>query len=783
MATDITREQRAAYFEHPLIKEGTLEKRLYQETILASCAKKNSLVVLPTGLGKTPVAILLAAIRLQRYPDSKILMMAPTKPLVEQHRKSFMKVMELDEKDFVVLTGKISSEKRAELWKNGKIFFATPQIVENDIIRGVLSLQDFSLVVFDEAHRTVGDYAYVYIARKYMEEAKHPLILGLTASPGGTAEKIGTICGNLFVENVEIRSEEDWDVKPYVVKKEIKWVMVELPGEMKRIIQYLESALKKRLDALKDIGLVRTSSSKIGKGAILQLQEELNKAMSRGEKKEYMYGAMVTIASALKIIHALELLQTQGVEQAYEFFRKLGEERKTKSVISVLGDEDVRKAIAALRWLMEQGVRHPKLDRLIHVLRDELHHDQKAIVFTQYVKSAEIIVDEISKKTELKPVMFVGQRKGLTQKKQIETIEKFRKGEYNILVASSVAEEGLDIPKVDLVVFYEPVPSEIRAIQRRGRTGRFREGKIVVLIGKGTIDEAYYWSARHKERRMRYLLKKMRDELKETRVVIRTAGSVEKMGYADEKKREGQRSLDHFIKNENNDDKKESAAGTGAMVPIIYADVRERNVVKILQEMGADVRIKQLEVGDFQISGDVGVERKSANDFVQSIIDGRLFSQLRNLCENFDRPVLIIEGDNLLGKRNVHPNAIRGAIASAVIDFRVPILFTKDERETALLLISIARREQEEKKKDIKIRTDRPPRDPALLQEYIVAGLPGINSKLARRLLEHFGTVRNVFRAGEIELQRVEGIGKMKARSISQILDRKYERNEESDKK
>jgi len=223
--------QATSYFTHPLIKPNSIEKRLYQETIIVKASAKNTLVVLPTGTGKTPIAIGLTALRLTKYPESKIMILAPTKPLVSQHEKSFMDALLMPEDKFITVTGQDSPEDRKIVWQSHQIFFSTPQVVENDIITGKLDLTDFSMICFDEAHRTSGEYAYTYVARKYMETAKNPLLLGLTASPGGTKEKIGIICGNLFIENVEIRNEQDWDVKEYVKPVNLKWVYIELPTD------------------------------------------------------------------------------------------------------------------------------------------------------------------------------------------------------------------------------------------------------------------------------------------------------------------------------------------------------------------------------------------------------------------------------------------------------------------------------------------------------------------------------------------------------------------------
>jgi len=153
-----------AFVEHPLVKSKAIESRLYQEAIIGRAAANDLLCVLPTGLGKTPIAIVLAVHRLEKFPGSKILVMSPTKPLTEQHLHSFRKAINLSDDDFILITGKTSPAKRQELYGKAKIIFATPQTIENDLKEKRLSLADFSLAVFDEAHHSIGDYAYPYIA-------------------------------------------------------------------------------------------------------------------------------------------------------------------------------------------------------------------------------------------------------------------------------------------------------------------------------------------------------------------------------------------------------------------------------------------------------------------------------------------------------------------------------------------------------------------------------------------------------------------------------------------
>ncbi len=740
------------YFEHPLIKENAIERRLYQETIIAEAAKKNTLVVLPTGTGKTPVAIGLTAIRLTKHHDSKILILAPTKPLVNQHIESFKKVMLIGKDKFITITGKDSPEVRKTMWKEHQLFFSTPQVVENDLITGKLKLTDFSMICFDEAHRASGDYAYTYIARKYMESSKNPMVLGLTASPGGTKEKIGIICGNLFIENVEIRTETDWDVKEYIKPININWIYVTLPAEYIRARKYFEITLNSRLESLKKMSLI--TSKKVSKKILLDIQKQVSIQASK-TRDPILYNAMSIVAQCIKLNHAIELLQSQGPKQVAQYIEKMKSDQKTKAVRVILSDENFRMAENIINFIIEENIIHPKMDELKRILESKLTGGKKAIVFTQYVKTVDEIKEHVAGK-KVQPIAFIGQRKGLSQKKQMEILDKFRNDEYNCLVATSVAEEGLDIPKVDLVIFYEPIPSEIRTIQRRGRTGRMKEGDVCILIAKGTIDEAYYWSSRHKERKMKSVLKTMKGGFTADAVTI-------------SKKSE----IDLKIK------KQESLKKYSGKDPvIIYTDTRERKLLRELKEFetsGLELRTIQLEVGDFLLSDRLCVERKTFEDFLQSIIDGRLFAQVKALATNFERPILLLEGEHLYGQRNIHPNSIKGAINSISIDFRIPILWTKTPKDTAELIVSLAKREQEEKKRIVQVKGERKAQTVSEMQEGIVGMLPGVNTLLAKRLLSEIGSVRGVVCADVDALKNVEGIGAEKAKKIKKVIEEKYE--------
>jgi len=210
------------YVSHPLIRENTIESRVYQEVIVASAASASTLVCAPTALGKTVIAVMLAAHRLEKLPGSKVLMLSPTKPLANQHAESFKKFLKIPEDEIVVLTGHTPPAKRLEAWKTSKVISATPQVIQNDLISGAYTLSDVSLLIFDEAHRAVGDYPYPFIAGRYRKNAKNPLVLALTASPGSSRDKILEVLENLGIKNIEIKTEDDPDVSPYIKGIKIK---------------------------------------------------------------------------------------------------------------------------------------------------------------------------------------------------------------------------------------------------------------------------------------------------------------------------------------------------------------------------------------------------------------------------------------------------------------------------------------------------------------------------------------------------------------------------------
>ena len=483
------------YISHPLIKKNKIEIRDYQTDIAKNCMKKNTLVVLPTGMGKTPIALIVIAERLNKL-DGKILFLAPTKPLIEQHKKTFEKLSELA--DLKVISGTVKPENRGKEYKKARIVFSTPQTIQNDLKNRTLKLNDFVLLIVDEAHHSVGKYAYTYIAKKYLKESKNPLIVGLTASPGSKLGKIKEIKETLFIDHVESRIEQDKEISQYVQEKEVHRIDVELPDDYKDAQNIIKKIFESRVENLAKIGALPTK--RVSKKMLLDFQNFYMKKARETKRKE-MFFAVSKIAELIKLDYCLELLETQGAKPVNEYIKKLGKE-KSKASQSILNNSlfgVFSKKVSALG-------EHPKLRKLKEIVSKEL--DEKVIIFTQYRAT----VDEIARKLEeikgAKVGKLVGQKSGLSQKQQVGVIKDFEEGFYNCLVCTSIGEEGLDIKGVGTAVFYEPVPSEIRSIQRRGRVARLIKGKIYILVTKNTRDEAYYWTAYHKEKKMkRYLVK------------------------------------------------------------------------------------------------------------------------------------------------------------------------------------------------------------------------------------------------------------------------------------
>ncbi len=463
--------------------------RDYQRRIVADVARRNALIVLPTGLGKTAISAML--IRNALIDGGLALFLTPTKPLAEQQAAAIRDFF-ADSVKVKIATGETTPEKRSELWNDFQVMVCTPQTAFNDL-SSMGSVRDkFGIVVFDEAHRAAGDYPYVTL-RKLFSINPGIQFVGLTASPGDE-EHESEIMINLGLE-ITVRGDySDSQVRKYTHDVGIETIRLRRTRTMESIRILLDSIYSNLVGELKALEITGISARKDLLKGIKSASAMIEAGNTAG------YAIMNLLVTSLRVDYAREYAETQGFEQVSSYIHDM------------LNDEtpSVRKSIAKLTSMQEMkqllGIldnplsdrTNPKLISICRLCSDQVA-TSRVIVFAHYRNTGELITSYLNSNCEgVVAKAFYGQGpraggKGMTQKEQTATIDAFRKGEFNVLVATSVGEEGLDIPDTDLIIFYEPVPSQIRTIQRRGRTGRFRPGSVKILMYQDGREVPYYF--------------------------------------------------------------------------------------------------------------------------------------------------------------------------------------------------------------------------------------------------------------------------------------------------
>ena len=785
--------ENSEFLDYPHLKPNLVMKREYQVNIFASCIGKNSLVVLPTGMGKTIVALLLSLYTYSQDPDKKILFLAPTKPLVAQHQRSFSELSDLEDWRLPMLTS-LTPEKRGKILLDASIAFLTPQILQNDIINKKVNLEEVGLIIFDEAHRAVGDYAYTFIAKKYQQENPQGLILGMSASPGGNKEKIQEVCDNLFITNVEIRSDTSTDVKPYIQEVQTNWIHIKLPDEYIQPKKILESMLKIYQKELHNSNFLdHYALNRVSRKDLLassrKIDFKIRDASASSEELTNAFYLKKVVSNAIRVSHMLELLEAQGIEPLNKYYQKNLAEIKTpkasKSLRELMQSTQYRQAMQLVKTLAESDFTHPKLIKIRDLLQTqfEKNNESRVLIFANFRDTVDSIVDYIHGSHGITAQKFIGQQsrkkgkkveKGMTQKEQIAMLDQFRGGDINTLVATSVAEEGLDIAECDIVIFYDVIPSEIRTIQRRGRTGRQSKGNLYILMAKGTREEGYYWAEKRREKEMKKVLSNYNhtSESRSPKPIEKSKKKAKSGSILDFIPDPDQKPDENTVLSPTSDEiSKIQADSTN---PVIIVDTRETQsaVVRQLALKNIDVVLKTLPVGDYILSENVGIERKTDSDFVDSLKDGRLFNELHNLSQNFFIPILILEG-NPINHPGYSKPAILGAIASIVVNMRISVMYTDSPGNTADLLEALLKKVHQDKKSSKKVYTKKTSTE-AEAQEQIVSGIPGINLYRAQELLTAFSNVENIFNADSDDLEKVSGIGKKTAKKIREIAEFDY---------
>jgi Fanconi anemia group M protein len=492
------------YLSHPLVTPELVELREYQTSIAKAALDQNTLVILPTGLGKTPTSLMVMVERLTK--NNKVLLVAPTKPLCEQHHKTFEKF--LPTTAVRLLTGELPGLERLKEWNDAQVIIATPQTIENDLRSSVYTLENVALLVIDEAHRAVGAYAYTFIASEYQQTSQNPLILAMTASPGGDEQKVDGIKEVLFIEKIVSKSEKDPDVKPYLYEKEISKLYVDLPDLLKRASTIFKEIIQSRCKSLIEAGF--KISLNPTQTQLNQLQSHFTALLAQKDVNGYEFARQY--GEIMKMRHAAKVAETQGLIPLRKYLNELftegmktGAKGATKRLVQ---DENLQKIYNEIGSAGNEEI-HPKAVRLPTLVEFQLKRspEMKILIFAEFRDTVALIAS-LLKDRGIAVSTFTGQarkgeEKGMNQKKQVEVLNLFRSGDVRVLVSTSVGEEGLDIPSCDLVIFYEPVPSEVRSIQRRGRTGRFNTGNVLVMITKGTQDELNFYASQRKEQAMK----------------------------------------------------------------------------------------------------------------------------------------------------------------------------------------------------------------------------------------------------------------------------------------
>lgn len=494
--------------------------RDYQFNIIQAGLYKNTLVSLPTGLGKTFIAAVIMYNYYRWYPMGKIVFTAPTRPLVAQQIDACYNIMAIPPNDTVEMTGSMQIKTRKTAWNEKRVFFATPQVIYNDLKAGICPGNLVRCIVFDEAHRARGKYAYCQIIETLTEMShKTYRVLALSATPGSKVDDVINVVKNLKISHLELRTDSCIDVAPFSFSRKINTVVVSLGPELSQLRHEYIAIVDDYMRRLKQLNVLTGSPGNLTKGRIVMLYKEYQ-AKERGARHAMHHHIMKDFVILIALFHCLELLVKHGARVFLNFF----DEHPEKSWIQA--DDRLLSMLERLRASLgvnplsldtstlpdgtipeipsDINFGHPKFDHLRKIMLDHFNNASKsnqatkAIVFCEYRESVNLVHCLLLQLRPLiKPQMFVGQGMGsvsakknpmqaISQKQQLRIMKAFREGQCNTLVSTSVGEEGLDIGSVDLIICFDiSNKSPVRLVQRCGRTGRERCGQIYMLVTEG----------------------------------------------------------------------------------------------------------------------------------------------------------------------------------------------------------------------------------------------------------------------------------------------------------
>ncbi|KAF2682721.1 P-loop containing nucleoside triphosphate hydrolase protein [Lentithecium fluviatile CBS 122367] len=482
--------------------------RDYQFNIVQRGLFHNLLVALPTGLGKTFIAATIMLNWFRWTTEAQIVFVAPTKPLVSQQIDACFHIVGIPRSHTTMLTGGVTPALRAQEWLSKRVFFMTPQTLLNDLKAGYADPKKIVLLVVDEAHRATGSYAYVEVVSFLRRFNNSFRVLALTATPGADVESVQKVIDGLDISRVEIRTENSLDIRGFVHHRQVEKHVFKNSDEMEMCMELYSKALQSCVNKIAGLNaFYSTNPLEITPFGCMQARkrwyQEAGKHTNQGQKA--MVHAVFTVLGSIS--QGMELLKFHGIKPFYvkmKEFKESQAESKSKYRNEICDSEHFKKLMVRLQtWSSNENfVGHPKLEFLQQVILEHFVNAEgsaldgtasqtRIMVFAHFRDSAEEIVRVLKKhQPMIRPRVFVGQStgkhsEGMDQKEQLDVIENFKKGTFNTLVATSIGEEGLDIGEVNLIICYDSKASPIRMLQRMGRTGRKREGKIVMLQMEG----------------------------------------------------------------------------------------------------------------------------------------------------------------------------------------------------------------------------------------------------------------------------------------------------------
>ena len=484
--------------------------REYQLQITETALNYNTLVSLPTGLGKTLIAAVVLYNYYRWFPEGKVLFLAPTLPLVHQQVEACYNIMGLPAVDTAILTGRINGQQRLEWWMTRRVFYATPQTVQRDLVGTgpPLFAKQIVCVVLDEAHKASGDYAYTKVIDLLEASGAKFRIVGLSATPGTSIKAINQVVQALRSVKVEARTEEDDSVKQYLHNKETEVIIVKKNTSQIEAEREIGRILTPIMERLRREGGSRLSGySTVSSYQLFLAKDELQK---RGKMNGALFGFFHAASKLIEIRndarHSLGIVKTKMLRLQAQpqkgILSTIVKGDEFKALLQMVVDATTPNSQASIR-------NNPKLTKLTELLGEHFRRakacekSSRAIVFSQFRDSVSEIVDVLKEFTPMiRPRHFVGQGKppkgdtgkrlaGMKQSEQQQAIKLFRENHFNVLVCTCIGEEGLDIGEVDLIVNYDTQRSPIRSIQRNGRTGRKRDGRVVCLLTEGEEESKY----------------------------------------------------------------------------------------------------------------------------------------------------------------------------------------------------------------------------------------------------------------------------------------------------